>query len=160
MATEYEMLFRGFSRKERDAFLTIGQEQQHLPGESLVQDEASSFSVFILLEGAASVLKGNVRVATLQKGNVFGEAALFQNQRRTATVQAETSIRVLEFRRQDVFNYFKWREERLFKLFVFNIVTILLGKLRRANARVAYLEEQLHEQALSVTGGDGDEHIH
>ena len=88
---------------------------------------------------------------------MFGESVLFlfQNQLRIATIRAETPMRVLEFRRQDIFSYFKRREERLFKLFVLNITTILLGKLRRANERIAYLEKRLHEQMLSAVGGAG-----
>lgn len=149
MTAEREQLFKGFSQKEREDFLTIGQERGYTPGDRVIEDEAISSSLFIILKGAASVLKGNIQVGTLQQGDVFGEAAFFQKLRRIATIQATTPMWVLEFRRADLFDYFKKREERLLKLFVFNIIIILLGKLSRANERMIFLEEQLHERVLS-----------
>ncbi|CAO5675304.1 MAG: hypothetical protein NEHIOOID_00506 [Holosporales bacterium] len=56
--------------------------------------------MYILLEGSAKVLTQqngeNITLAYLQKFDYFGEMALFLNQPRSATVQAETSCLVLE----------------------------------------------------------------
>ena len=150
MATEEGILFRGFPEKDREDFLAIGRERRCQPEELVIRDGAASSSLFIALEGEGSVWKGDVRVSTIRKGDVFGESALFlfQNHTRIATVRAEIPMRVLEFRRQDIFAHFKRKEERLFMLFVSNIVTILLGKLGRANERTVYLEKQLRGQML------------
>ncbi|MCK5119967.1 MAG: cyclic nucleotide-binding domain-containing protein [Candidatus Latescibacteria bacterium] len=153
MGTEEEMLFRNFLEKDREAFLSIGRERQCQPGESVVRDAAAGSSLFITMEGEASVWKKNVRVAIIRKGSVFGESALFQNQQRIATIRAEVPMRVLEFRRPDILTFFKWKEERLFKVFVLNIITILLGKLGRANERIASMASS--EQALSGFSGGG-----
>jgi len=157
MATEEDMLFRNFLERDRADFLAIGYERLCQPKESVIRDGAVSSSLFIALEGEGSIWKKNIRVATIQEGDVFGESVLFlfQNPHRISTVQAETPMRVLEFRRQEIFNYFKWKEERLFKLFVLNVITILLGKLNRADERIVYLEKRLHEQTLSAIGEGG-----
>jgi len=155
MATEEDILFRGFPTRDREDFLAMGHERQCLPSEPVIRYEVDNSSLFIALEGEGSVWKGDIRVGSIREADVFGESALFQNQRRIATVRAETPMRVLEFRRQEIFNYFKWKKERLFKLFVFNIITILLGKLGRANERIAGLEKRLREGVLSAVGGGG-----
>ena len=145
MATEEDMLFRNFSERDRTDFSAIGYERLCQPEEPVIRDETASSSLFIILEGTASIWKGDIRVGTIREGGMFGESVLFlfQNQLRIATVRAETPMRVLEFQRQEIFNYFKWKEERLFKLFVLNVTTILLGKLSRANERIAYLHARL-----------------
>jgi CRP-like cAMP-binding protein len=59
----------------------------------------TSESLFVLVEGEVSVMKGDEPVARLLAGQHFGEIALLEHRPRTATVIARTEIRGLELRR-------------------------------------------------------------
>jgi CRP-like cAMP-binding protein len=147
MSTGEEMLFSGFSEEERRDFLSIGQEKHFESQEYIVRNGASGNSLFILREGKASVWRKDVKLTDLVKGDIFGESVIFQAHSRIAAVRSDGPSEVLEIRREDLLRFFKWREERLFKVLVINIVHLLFGKLGRTNERIESLEKDLREQA-------------
>ena len=153
MPTAEEILFKGFSEEEHRDFLSIGQQKHCESQEFIVRNGAPGNSLFILLEGKASVWKGDVKLADLVKGDVFGESIIFQAHNRIATIRADTPAEVLEIRRGDLLHFFKWREERLFKILIINIVHLLFGKLSQANERIESLEKNLREQAVWLLRG-------
>jgi CRP-like cAMP-binding protein len=61
----------------------------------LVEQDAIGHEFFIIIEGEAAVKRSNRRINTLGPGDHFGELALFDGGPRTATVVAETPMRVL-----------------------------------------------------------------
>src|SRR5688572_8321706 len=71
-------------------------------GESVFVEGEAAHHFYILLEGEAAVLKrgaggsNNHEVARLYSGAIFGELALFDRDKRSATIRASTPIRVLE----------------------------------------------------------------
>jgi CRP-like cAMP-binding protein len=73
-------------------------------GERIVDEGASGYSFYVLLEGAAEVATEGVSIATCHPGDFFGEIAILGASRRTATVTTTVPSRVLvmfgtEFRR-------------------------------------------------------------
>jgi CRP-like cAMP-binding protein len=56
----------------------------------------SGIGFFVLADGEATVSVGGNVVATLKRGDHFGELALVSEGERTATVTATTDLRVLE----------------------------------------------------------------
>jgi hypothetical protein len=68
------------------------------PGEIVIQEGTKGTSAFIVLSGAVEVLKRSgekdIVVATLGKGQVFGEMGLIEDRPRSATVKAMTELRV------------------------------------------------------------------
>ena len=74
------------------------------PGVRLIGEGATGFSFFIVTEGAVEVTSGGVVVGSMGPGDFFGEMALIDGVRRTATVTtvAPTGVLVLfgeDFRR-------------------------------------------------------------
>jgi len=61
----------------------------------LVEQGAIGHECFVIIEGNAVVKRGNRRVADLGPGDHFGELALFDGGPRTASVIAETDMKVL-----------------------------------------------------------------
>lgn len=61
----------------------------------LVEQGAIGHECFVIIEGTAVVKRSNRRVATLGPGDHFGELALFDGGPRTASVVAETPMKVL-----------------------------------------------------------------
>ena len=71
-------------------------EERHVQaGEHLVSEGASGYFFFVIESGEASVSHGDEVVATLGPGDFFGEAAIIENKRRSATVTATAPMTVL-----------------------------------------------------------------
>ena len=71
---------------------------------------------------------------------------IFRAHPRSATARTETLVKTLAFEKSDIMAFFKWRDERLFKFLVINMIHILARKLTRASELVVYLEGQLQSR--------------
>jgi CRP/FNR family transcriptional regulator len=80
-------------------------ETRELPSDSILIHEGEvSDEFFILRSGTAKVTRGKigeeVLITTLNPGDYFGEAALFQNVKRTANIQAIDYVTLLVIRKK------------------------------------------------------------
>lgn len=76
------------------------------PGQDVVRQGDPGSRLFLVIEGALDVVRQEAdgtesTLATLGPGDHFGELAVFQGARRTATVRARTRARLLAVGRQD-----------------------------------------------------------
>jgi NADH dehydrogenase len=75
------------------------------PGQMIVQQGEVGRHLYVIRSGEAEVVRnapdGEVLLNTLGPGDHFGETAVFQNVRRTATVRARTRMRVLVIERDE-----------------------------------------------------------
>ncbi|MDQ8174884.1 MAG: FAD-dependent oxidoreductase [Gemmatimonadota bacterium] len=74
-------------------------------GQDIVREGDVGTSLFLIQEGEVEVIKRGedgteTRVATLGPGQQFGEVAVFQRVRRTATVRATSRVRLVQIRRE------------------------------------------------------------
>ena len=79
-------LFQSLSKKELER-LSRSMDEVDLPeGKRLAEEGAFAYEFFIIEEGAASVSREGKKVRDLQPGDFFGEIALLEAERRTASV--------------------------------------------------------------------------
>ena len=64
-------------------------------GKALTEEGKPGHEFYLILGGQASVKRGNRKVATLGPGQYFGELSLLDKGPRTATVVADTDLRLL-----------------------------------------------------------------
>ncbi|MDZ7734377.1 MAG: cyclic nucleotide-binding domain-containing protein [Acidimicrobiia bacterium] len=64
-------------------------------GRTLVEEGATRHEAYVIVEGEARVSRNGVEVARLGPGDHFGELALLDGGPRTATVVADTPLRLL-----------------------------------------------------------------
>jgi CRP-like cAMP-binding protein len=90
-------LFADLERRELKKLAVHFRERLLQPGSTPVQEGTmSGIGFFVLADGEATVSVGGNVVATLKRGDHFGELALVSEGERTATVTATTDLRVLE----------------------------------------------------------------
>jgi CRP-like cAMP-binding protein len=90
-------LFADLERRELKKLAVHFRERLLQPGSTPVQEGTmSGIGFFVLADGEATVSVGGNDVATLKRGDHFGELALVSEGERTATVTATTDLRVLE----------------------------------------------------------------
>jgi CRP-like cAMP-binding protein len=70
------------------------------PGKELVREGDPGREFFVILEGQAKVARGGRTLRKLSRGDYFGEVSLLDGQRRTASVVAETELRLMGLNRK------------------------------------------------------------
>lgn len=73
-------------------------------GETIIEEGDEGSWAFVILSGRAKVLKetgtGEVTLAVMEAGQVFGEMSLIEDRPRSATIKAETNIKLRVINRQ------------------------------------------------------------
>lgn len=79
------------------------------PGETIVQEGMLGETMFVVLEGQAKVTRGKRKVGAVLPGEFFGELSLIDGGPRSASVVAETPMRVLRVFRRTLTGL--WRDD-------------------------------------------------
>ena len=93
-------LFEALSRKELEQLAMMTDDLEFPAGKVLCRQGDLGSEFLVIIEGEAEVTKDGAPVATLGPGDYFGEIALVEDVRRTATVTAATSLRFFILTRQ------------------------------------------------------------
>lgn len=92
-----------FSSLSKKQLSTVSRHVDHIdiaPGKELAREGEFGHEFFVIVEGSAEVVRGGARIAELGPGDFFGELALLDDDRRTATVKASSPMRVLVMTRK------------------------------------------------------------
>ncbi len=138
--------FRKFSPEDLRGFLMTGHLELQNAGGVLMEEGSSELrNAWLIADGLLSVWKDNVRVASLAAGDFTGEEFLFKNGVRTATVKADTNAVLVRFEKSAVIEFFRTRPERVFKLFIMNLLEVQQRRIHALNGKVASLKRELEE---------------
>lgn len=72
------------------------------PGDVLIEQGALPYEMFVVEEGTVVVERDGEPIATLGPGELVGEMALLQQERRIATVRATTPVRAVAIAAEDL----------------------------------------------------------
>jgi CRP-like cAMP-binding protein len=92
--------FSGLSKKDLSTVAQQVDEIDVAAGKELARQGEFGQEFFVIVEGTAEVVRDGARIAELGPGGFFGEIALLEEDRRTATVRAASPMRVLVMTRQ------------------------------------------------------------
>ena len=87
-------IFKACSRDELIRVARVTRIREHLDGDDIITEGAKGRDFFVLLEGKARITRGGEEVATVERGDFFGELALFDPAPRNATVTAVGKVRL------------------------------------------------------------------
>jgi CRP-like cAMP-binding protein len=108
-------------------------------GSTLFEEGDPADGVAAILEGSVEVLKQGRVLATLGPGSVLGELSVFvPSATRTATARANTSVRMIKWRAEDVPGRLA-RHERLATAIVADMAFVLAERLDRRTQDVVSL---------------------
>ena len=148
------MIFQNFNDSELDNFIEICSFFEYDLDEVIVsQDEVSTY-LFAILDGLVDVrIKSEdgkyIPVSEVKSGDIFGEAAIFMDVKRTAQIVTKETARVARIGRDDLINFINKQPKAGVKMLAY-IVFSLLHKLKRAN------KELVFEKESSITSDDLD----
>jgi CRP/FNR family cyclic AMP-dependent transcriptional regulator len=94
-------LFEGLSRKELAQLARVSEDLEVEPGTVLCKEGEVGHEFFVIVEGKVKVTRKGRRVSVRGGGDFVGEIALIEDVPRTATVTAETPVRLFVLTRKD-----------------------------------------------------------
>lgn len=94
-------LFTSLSRKELTQLARLTEDLEVEPGAVLCKEGQIGHEFFVIVDGKLKVTRKGRRVATRDSGEFVGEIALLEELPRTATVTAETPVRLFVMLRHD-----------------------------------------------------------
>jgi CRP/FNR family transcriptional regulator, cyclic AMP receptor protein len=97
-------LFSGFSAKHLKRLASQVDELTFEPREAIVEEGMRGETLFVMLSGRAKVTRGGRKVGAVLPGDFFGELSALDGGPRSATVSAETPVRVLRLFRHTLFD--------------------------------------------------------
>lgn len=127
--------------EELDAILQHASVYEFQPGESIIEEHEIDQNMYLILKGTVSVEVDNdgraVYIASLGIGEIFGEAGLFSNTERTASISAQDTVHLIQLNRQGFLKSINLKPKAAVK-FMFMVIFGLLSKLRGVNEELAY----------------------
>jgi CRP/FNR family transcriptional regulator, cyclic AMP receptor protein len=87
-------LFEDLSKAELTALARATEDMELPEGKVLCKEGEIGHEFFVIVDGEAEVTRNGKRLATDRGGDFFGEIALLEDSRRTATVTAVSPLRV------------------------------------------------------------------
>ncbi|MGH7229564.1 MAG: cyclic nucleotide-binding domain-containing protein [Nitrospiraceae bacterium] len=122
--------------------------QEFLPGEQVVRQGEPGEELFIMLDGTAEVCVHQAgrssTVASLQRGQFFGEMSLLTGEPRSATVVATTPLRVLSIGKQALSRVVQKDGD---------LVGRISGVVAQRQVEMAATKERLSRESAAVTLG-------
>lgn len=94
-------LFSGCSKKELDHVARVAEEVDMSAGAVIVDQGDQGTETFVILSGDAVVKRNGRKIATLSKGDSIGELSLLDHGPRTATVIADSDVKLLRIKSRD-----------------------------------------------------------
>lgn len=94
-------LFSALAGEELAELALIATEVDADAGEEVVREGDAGDALFLVVEGKLRVLRGGREISRLGEREPFGEMALLDPGPRSATVRAETDVRLLRIAREE-----------------------------------------------------------
>jgi predicted RND superfamily exporter protein len=131
-------LFSGLSLRQARVFALMSKLEQHPAGARVISQGDSARDIYVVVDGTLQVWvdrNGERKsLAAMARGAVMGEAGYF-GQRRTASVDALTPVRLLRFDSQDL-ERLRLRYPRIAAVIYRNLNRIQAERLARATAMI------------------------
>jgi len=123
-------LFSTCSRKDLQKLGKASDEIEVKQGKVLVEEGKPGHEFFLIEDGTAEVRRNNRKVATLARGQFFGELSLLDRGPRSATVVAETDMTLVVLGQREFLGVIDEVPAMAHKL-----LAALAGRLREADSR-------------------------
>lgn len=136
-------LFSNLSLEQLEAINQVAEEAEYLPGEIILREGEQGEKLYLLLEGEVEIVKdhGTPHQRTLARMaavSYFGEMAILDNERRSATCVSSSHARLLTLDGPSLKALILQMPEISFAIF-----PTLTARLRTAEARLSEVESRL-----------------
>jgi PPM family protein phosphatase len=151
-------LFKHLTYKEIMRLLNVLVVKDYKAGERIIEEKTDGEELFIILSGKVKLHKDEAFITHLERGAHFGEMALVDRSKRSASATAEEPSRALMLRRRDFYEIIR-KEPVLATKLLWSFVQVLTERLRKTTADLsgARLEAQAVDLSEDVLFEGGDD---
>ena len=136
-------MFSAFDFKQMAKFVEIGEVRLVKKGEVLIREGEEDASLYVILYGAAQVLRGGEVVNHLKEGDYFGEMSMIDKVPRSATVVASEAMTILFLDRERFFGLLQTDAGMATK--------VLWSFAQKLNRRLRKADDELHRLKREIT---------
>ena len=126
-------LFKHLTYKEIMRLLNVLVVKDYKAGEKIIEEKTDGEELFIILSGKVKLHKDDAFITHLERGAHFGEMALVDRSKRSASATAEEDARALMLRRRDFYEIIR-KEPVLATKLLWSFVQVLTERLRKTTA--------------------------
>lgn len=137
------LVLTNFPHDVADKFLGLGEECYFQTDDEVIRKSEIGRDFYLICEGAVSVWRDGIKLATLTKGDVFGELVIFRDHYRIASVRADLPAILLKFNRHLMMDFFSRQGKKILYTYTMNVIEVLRRKLILTNQKVCDLEQRL-----------------
>jgi CRP-like cAMP-binding protein len=120
---------------------------QSQKGEYIFQQGDEGNEIFLIINGSASVRKGDIELAKLRKGDLFGEMVLLKDNIRKADIYINDFTDVLVMDYQTIFGLYE-TNNKVFSILMLNLSRLLATRLKKAGEAIEKLKmESINKEA-------------
>lgn len=134
-------IFRYLKDEELMKILAISEFETYEPEEPILEEGDIKPYFYAVLKGTVNVMfpeeAGDVFIGAIGDGEIFGEAGIFLNVKRSANIISTDSTTIVKIHRKKLLEFIKQNPSAGIKILML-IIYSLLGKLRDANQEIAF----------------------
>ncbi len=108
------------------------------PGDIIFKEGDIGNEIFLILNGSAVVKRGNIELAHLRKGDLFGEMVLLKDNVRRADTLADNYCDILIVDYQTIFGLYQ-SNAKTFALLILNLARMMATRLHKAGSTIEKL---------------------
>jgi PPM family protein phosphatase len=135
-------MFSAFDFKQMAKFVEVGEVRLVQKNEVLIREGEADASLYVILYGAALVLRGGEVVNRLEEGDYFGEMSMIDKVPRSATVTAAEPMTILVLDRERFFGLLQTDAGMATKV-MWSIAQKLNRRLRQADDELHRLKSEI-----------------
>lgn len=144
MPSDRQLLFQDFTPAQKQAFLALGALERYAVQGVLLKENPVGSEMLIIEEGVVSVWVRDVKINEVGAESIVGVSALIEPHPRTATLIAETEVRLRRFARARVLKHLEGISAKLFHTFFVNAFRIHMNLVRQCEERIVLLDRELN----------------
>jgi len=115
------------------------------PGQPIFEEGEEGNEIFLILNGTAQVKRGDLKLAKLRKGDLFGEMVLLKDNVRKASIYADNFTDVLVVDYDTIFGLYS-TNNKIFSLIILNLARLLATRLHKAGDVIEKLSREAKEK--------------
>jgi CRP-like cAMP-binding protein len=144
MLNHVPLILRNFPPEELRSFLLCGQFEEYETAENILSktDDVINDGILVV-EGSIDILFKNILTANLRAGDFTGETFLFSSSAFRGNLVTTSPTAIFRYKKAHILDFFEHRSERLFKIFIMNILEVQQEKLNQATQKILNLQKKL-----------------